>query len=55
MVFGGVLEAKLAPSWAQVGSKMEQNSKKIVFLGDSMPTSLFGEVFVAKKLDFGRI
>ena len=46
---GGVLEAKLAPSWAQVGLKMEPSSKKIDFLGVPMPTSLFGRFYVAKK------
>ena len=49
MVFGRVLEAKLAPSWAQVGLKMEPNSKKIDFLGGPMPASLFGRFYVGKK------
>ena len=47
--FGGLLEAKLAPSWAQVGSKNGAKFEKIGFLGVPMPTSLFGQVFVAKK------
>ena len=49
--FGGQVGAKLGPSWLKNGAKIE----KIDFLKVPMPASLFGRVFVAKKLDFGRI
>ena len=50
MVFGGVLEPKLAPSWAQVGFKMVQNSKNIDFFRVPMSTSFLDGFLLRKNL-----
>ena len=50
MVFGGVLEPKLAPSWVQVGFKMVKNSKNIDFFRLPMSTSFLDGFLLRKNL-----
>ena len=51
MVFGGVLELKLAPSWVQVGFKMVKISKNIDFFRVPMSTSFLDGFLLRKKVE----